>query len=255
MTSDCFIVWEISDPFVFYQRLRTVSNAEVRINDITYNALQTIISRMEQSDIVGSEEDSEDYMADDRELETNGEDQPGGLSSAHGDSSSIDERSRELLNIAVTQTAQESVDADGLGIRIIDVKIKSFELPHDNEQAVFQRMISERDRYARFERAQGEREANFIRNAVDRQANITVSDARAEAERIRANGEAEYMRLLAIAYSGFDPSNPASRPSPEREEFFRFMRGLDAVKASLDGNDKTVILDRDSALARILAGP
>jgi membrane protease subunit HflC len=80
---------------------------------------------------------------------------------------------------------------------------------------------------------------------VDREVNIIVSNARAEAEKIVAEGEAEYMRLLAESYSGV-----------EREEFYSFMRGLDALKTSLTGNaNKTVILDKDSLLARILVSP
>jgi len=232
MNADCFIIWEISDPQVFYQRLRTVAGAQARVEAITYNALKTTVSTMEQREIVGSTEEQAAQIDFDEPIE-----QDVGSVDIVGD-----ERSREYLNTVVTAMAKEN--AEGLGIRIIDVKIKSFELPHDNEQSVFRRMISERERYATFEKAEGEREANFIRNEVDRRANITVSDARARAEEIRAEGESEYMRLLAEAYRGF-----------EREEFYSFMRGLDVARAALVGNDKTLILDRDSLLAQILIAP
>ena len=210
MTVDCFIVWRISDPFVFWmQLLGSVSNAEGRLDTATYNELQKLVGRLEQTEIIDA----------------------------------TDERSRDNINVVVTEAAKEIVAQ--FGIEILDIKVKGFELPHENEQAVFERMISDRERVARFERSEGEKDANIIRNEVDREVNIIVSNAKAEAEKIIAEGEAEYMRLLAEAYGG-----------AEREEFFSFMRGLDALKASLGGSGpKTVILDKDSLLARILVGP
>lgn len=232
MTADCFIIWEISDPLLFYQRLKTVPAAQARLEAITYNALQTTISTYQQSDIIGSAEGEDIDIALSSETQDEQEKMIG----------SADEKSREHLNTVVTDMAEKN--AADLGVRIVDVKIKSFELPHDNEQSVFRRMISERDRFAAFERAEGEREANIIKNEVDREANITISDAKAKAEKIRAEGEAEYMRLLAEAYQG-----------DEREEFYNFMRGLEALKASLTGNEKSVILDKDSIIAQILISP
>ena len=73
--------------------------------------------------------------------------------------------------------------------------------------------------------------------------NIIVSDAKAEAAKLEAEGEAEYMRLLAAAYNTND-----------KKDFYEFTLALDALKASLNGNEKTVILDGNSELARILMG-
>ena len=70
-----------------------------------------------------------------------------------------------------------------------------------------------------------------------------VSDAEAEAAKLEAEGEAEYMRLLAAAYD-----------TDDKKEFYEFTLALDALKASLDGSEKTVILDGNSELARILMG-
>jgi len=210
MTVDCFIVWRISDPFVFWQQLLgSVSNAEGRLDTATYNELQKLVGRLEQSQIIDA----------------------------------TDEKSRDNINVVVTEEAKKIVAQ--FGIEILDIKVKGFELPHENEQAVFERMVSDRERVARYERSEGEKDANIIRNEVDREVNIIVSNAKAQAEKIIAEGEAEYMRLLAEAYGG-----------TEREEFYSFMRGLDALKASFAGSgSKTVILDRDSLLARILVSP
>ncbi|MCL1792790.1 MAG: protease modulator HflC [Oscillospiraceae bacterium] len=210
MTVDCFIVWRISDPFVFWQQLLgSVSNAEGRLDTATYNELQKLVGRLEQNEIIDA----------------------------------TDEKSRDNINVVVTTEAAKIVAQ--FGIEILDIKVKGFELPHENEQAVFERMISDRERVARFERSEGEKDANIIRNEVDREVNIIISNAKADAEKTIAEGESEYMRLLAESYSG-----------PDREEFYSFMRGLDALKASLGGSGaKTVILDRESLLARILVGP
>ena len=82
-----------------------------------------------------------------------------------------------------------------------------------------------------------------IRNDVDKQVNIIVSDAEAEAAKLEAEGEAEYMRLLAEAYD-----------TQDKKDFYEFTLALDALKSSLDGSEKTVILDANSELAQILMG-
>jgi len=72
---------------------------------------------------------------------------------------------------------------------------------------------------------------------------IIVSNAQAEAAKLEAEGEAEYMRLLAEAYD-----------SDDKKDFYEFTLALDALKQSLNGDEKTVILDANSELAQILMG-
>ena len=104
-------------------------------------------------------------------------------------------------------------------------------------------MISERNQMAEKYTADGNYEASIIRNDVDKQVNIIVSNAQAEAAKLEAEGEAEYMRLLAEAYN-----------TKDKKDFYEFMLALDALKESLTGDNNTVILDEDSALAQILLG-
>ena len=140
-----------------------------------------------------------------------------------------------------------STDVDALartyGITVEDVKIKQFDLPDSNLNAVYSRMISERNQIAEKYTADGNYEASIIRNDVDKQVNIIISNAEAEAAELVAEGEAEYMRLLAEAYD-----------SEEKQDFYEFQLALDALKKSLNGTEKTVILDADSDLAKILMG-
>ena len=84
---------------------------------------------------------------------------------------------------------------------------------------------------------------SIIRNDVDKQVNILVSDAKAQAAKLEAEGEQKYMEMLAAAYD-----------TPDKKEFYEFSKALEALKASLNGDEKTVILDGNSELAQILMG-
>ena len=134
-------------------------------------------------------------------------------------------------------------EAATYGIVVEDVKIKRFDLPESNLHAVYRRMISERNQMAEKFTADGNKKAALTINEVDKTVNITISNAEAEAAKLIAEGEAEYMRMLAEAYN-----------SPEKKEFYEFILALDALKASLTGEEKTIILDANSALAKILMG-
>ena len=134
--------------------------------------------------------------------------------------------------------------AANYGIKVEDVKIKRFDLPEANESAVYARMISERQQIAEKYTADGNYEASLIRNDVDKQVNIIVSNAEAEAAKLQAEGEAEYMRLLGKAYN-----------TEDKQEFYKFTQALEALKSTLNGDEKTIILGKDSDLAQILTNP
>lgn len=207
MTVDCYILWSIEDPKLFYQTLGSKSVAEQRLNALTYNELKTVMGTLAQADIINMEDGSK--------------------------------RNEIYENI--------STDVDALantyGIQVEDVKIKQFDLPESNLNAVYGRMISERNQMAEKYTADGNYEASIIRNDVDKQVDIIVSDAEAAAAKLEAEGEAEYMRLLAEAYDTND-----------KKDFYEFTLALQALKSSLNGDEKTVILDANSELAKILMG-
>ena len=207
MTVDCYILWSITDPKLFYQTLGSTGVAEDRLNALTYNELKTVMGTLAQADIINMND--------------------GG------------ERNEIYAGISAAVNKQ----AAQYGIRVEDVKIKQFDLPDSNLNAVYSRMISERNQMAEKYTADGNYEASLIRNDVDKQVNILVSNARAEAAKLEAEGEAEYMRLLAEAYN-----------SEDKKAFYEFTLALDALKKSLTGTEKTVILDGDSELAKLLTG-
>ena len=207
MTVDCYILWNISDPQQFYRSLGATAKAEERLDAITYTALKNTMGTLAQADIINMNDGAE--------------------------------RNEIYDGIAAIVDAQ----AKNYGIHVEDVKIKQFDLPDSNLNAVYSRMISERNQIAEKYTADGNYEASIIRNEVDKQVNIIVSNAKAEAAKLEAEGEAEYMRLLAEAYN-----------SQDKQEFYEFILALDALKQSLTGEEKTIILDSDSALAQLLLG-
>ena len=207
MTVDCYVLWSISDPKLFYQTLGNEQVAEQRLNALTYNELKTVMGTLAQSEIINMEDGSK--------------------------------RNEIYENIS---TDVDEI-AKAYGIHVEDVKIKQFDLPDSNLNAVHNRMISERNQMAEKYTADGNYKASIIRNNVDKQVNIMISNAEAEAAKLVADGEAEYMRLLGEAYN-----------SPDKKDFYSFTMALDALKASLNGNEKTVILDGNSELAKILSG-
>ena len=207
MTVDCYILWEISDPLQFYRSLGSTQKAEERLDAITYTALKNAMGKLAQTDVINMNDGAE--------------------------------RNQIYEGIATTVDAQ----AKTYGIHVEDVKIKQFDLPESNLNAVYSRMISERNQMAEKYTADGNYEASIIRNEVDKQVNIIVSNAQAESAKLEAEGEAEYMRLLAAAYD-----------SPDKKAFYEFTLALDALKKSLTGNESTIILDESSALAQILMG-
>ena len=207
MTVDCYILWSISDPQQFYRSVGSTTVAEERLDSITYTALKIALGKLAQADIINMNDGAE--------------------------------RNTIYEGIATTVDAQ----AKTYGIHVEDVKIKQFDLPESNLNAVYRRMISERNQMAEKYTADGNYEASIIRNDVDKQVNILVSNAQAEAAKLEAEGEAEYMRLLAAAYN-----------TKDKKEFYEFTLALDALKKSLTGSEKTVILDGNSELAKILMG-
>ena len=129
------------------------------------------------------------------------------------------------------------------GIELLSFDIKQLDLPSDNKAAVYERMISERDNIAATYTAEGSSEAQIIRNTTDKEVTVMLSEAEKEAEILIAEGEAEYMRILSEAYG-----------DPSKAEFYSFVRSLDALKASMTGGNKTVILSPDSPIAEIFYG-
>lgn len=204
MISDSYVLWRITDPLKFAQSLNSsMSNAENRINTAVYNATKNTIGSMYQDEVISGRE---------------GE-------------------------LADTVIAGVSNNLSQYGIEILAFEMKQLDLPDDNKESVYERMISERNNIAATYTAEGNSEAKVIRNTTDKEVAIQLSDAKKQAEILVAEGEAEYMKILADAYS-----------DEEKTDFYSYVRSLDALKSSMGGENKTIILSADSPIAQAFAG-
>lgn len=201
MILDSFALWRISDPVKYIESLSgNQTNAESRINAIVYNALKTVISSQTQEAIISG-------------------------------------RDGKIVQMVMDNIGDSF---DRYGIKMLAVETKTLDLPDDNKEAVYTRMISERSNIAASYTAEGEAEAKRIRNGADKDVEIIVSEAERDAEKIKAEGDAEYMRILKEAYD-----------TEEKADFYEFMIELDALKESMTGEEKTLILSEDSPIAKI----
>lgn len=200
MVADSFVLWRISDPQKFIQTL----NSSVTNAE---SRLSTLVYNSMKNTISGMNQ-TEVISGRDGELAA-------------------------AIKAGVT-------GLDQYGIELIAVETKRLDLPDDNKEAVYQRMISERNNIAAQFTAEGESEAQMIRSETDKEVQIMLSQANAQAEVLEAEGEAAYMDILSDAYN-----------DPDKAEFYNFVRSLDAAKASLKGQGNVLFLSKDSPLAQI----
>ena len=235
MIVDSYVLWRVTDPLKFTQTLSgSVYNAENRINAVVYNATKNTVSNMTQDEVIKSRDGKMTVTVSDAEEEVESNDL-------------VLEEKTEVIEIkSLTEEIMESLGdaAEQYGIVILSVDVKKLDLPDDNKQAVYARMISERENIAAQYTAEGASQARMIQNTTDKEVSIMLSEANAQAEQTMAEGEAEYMRILSDAYA-----------DESRSEFYSFVRSLDAAKESLKGsNEKTLILPSDSPIAQIFGG-
>ena len=205
MIADMYILWRVSDPTVYYQTLNAnVNNAKDRTGITVYNSVKSVISSMTQDEIIEA----------------------------------------RVEKLTQTITADANPDIQKYGIEIVQAQLKSLDLPDDNKQAVYERMISERNNIAASYTAEGESKAKKIQNETDKQVAILKAQAEKKSAKLKAEGEAKYMETLQQAYN-----------DKEKADFYNYIRSLDALKVSLSGKgQKKLMLGRDSELAKILYG-
>lgn len=204
MIADAFVLWKISDPVLFTRHLNgQVAQAQSRISASVFSSLKSVISNMDQAEII---ENRNGKLAQD-------------ISNNIGNS------------------------LDGYGIKVLAVETKSLDMPDDNKQSVYERMISERNNIAASYTAQGNSSAQKIKNDTTKEVSVMKSKAKAEAEKIKAEGEAQYMQILSQAYN-----------DESKADFYNFVRSLDAAKASLKNGNNTLLLDKSSPIAQIFYG-
>ncbi|AGA58769.1 MAG: protease modulator HflC [Thermobacillus sp.] len=201
---DNYTVWRISDPQKFLRSLNTVSNAESRISDAVYNAVRRKLSEIEYGNIISE-------------------------NTARGD-----------LNEEITKIVADVAANQGYGIEVIDVRIKRTDLPPENKESVYNRMISDRQSIAAGYLSEGDEESRKITSNADRQAKELLAEAEAKAKKIIAEGEQEAARIYNEAY-GKDP------------EFYELYRTLESYVKTFEG-EPVIMMPIDSPYARLLLG-
>lgn len=194
---DAFARYRVIDPLLFYQSVRTEEVGETRLMSLMNQTVRRVLGEVSVDDIVSN-----------RRAE-------------------LMVRIRDLLGVSARQ----------LGVEIIDVKIRRADLPRQNSQAVFERMITERNQLAQQIRAEGNEAAQQIQAQADRQATEIRAEADEESLKIRGGADAERNAVFAAAY-GRDP------------EFFAFSRSLLAYEEALREGESTILLSPDSEFFR-----
>jgi modulator of FtsH protease HflC len=197
---DNYTRWKIVDPLKFFQAVRDEGGAQSRLDDIVYSNLRENFGRQTLLEIVSTR--------------------------------------RDELMAEVTRKSDEK--ARDYGIEVVDVRIKRADLPEKNEQNVFNRMRTERERLAKKYRAEGDEEARKITSGSDKEVRVLIAEALRESEVRRGNGDAEAVKIYADAYS-------------RDAELFALVRTLDAYRRALPGST-SLVLSPDSQFLRFLKG-
>ena len=129
--------------------------------------------------------------------------------------------------------AEADEKAEELGIDVVDVRIKSIDLPPEVSTAVFKRMRAERERVATEHRSEGKAQGERIRAQADANVTVTIAEANKKAAQIRASGNAQAAKIYANVYSK-DP------------DFYAFYRSLQAYSQSFKGKNDILVLKPDS---------
>lgn len=199
---DAFARYKITDPLRFFQSVNSVAGANIRLTSIVNSSVRTILADATMTTVVRS------------------------------DRAGLMKKIREDVNR----------QAQGLGLNVVDVRLRRADLPEQNSQAVFQRMQTERQREAADIRAQGSQMSQGIKAKADRDVVVLRAEATQIAEKVRGEGDAQKNRILAEAYSK-DP------------DFFAFYRSMQAYETSMKPGETRMILSPDSEFMRYFKDP
>ena len=192
-----FLRYRIDDPLRFYQTVGNENVARQRLNALLTSSLRQVIGTVPLQSVLTGER-------------------------------------AELMSQIALRVNEEAKD---LGITISDVRIKRADLPEANNQAIYARMKTEREREAREFRAQGAEISQRIRSRADREKVVLVAEAQKQAQILRGEGDGNAVRIFAEAF-GTDI------------DFFTFYRSMQAYRNSLGGEDTTMVLSPDSDFFR-----
>jgi len=193
LVADAYLRYRITDPLLFFQAVTTEVAANLRLQSLLESALRETLGTQPLNAII----------------------------------------SGQRLALMETVTQVTSGQAAGLGIEVVDVRIKRADLPEENSQAVYQRMRTGREQEARQIRAEGAEAALRTRAFADREVTVILANANRDSEILRGLGDAKAIELFAEAFG-------------KDIEFFSFYRSMQAYRTALGADDTTMVLSPDS---------
>ncbi len=202
---DNYAVWRVTDPKKLISNAGTLDNAQNRMEEFIYSVLRAELGKLNYNLIINDE---------------------------NSERGSVNERVTEMVNELLRQ--------DNYGIEVVDVRIRRTDLPSDNEQSVYTRMISERDSQSQFYLSEGDAHKRREEAKTNQEVQEKLAGAKRKAAEIIAEGEAEAARIYNDAFSK-DP------------EFYSLYRTLESYKKTI-GEDTMIILPSDSPYAKLLQG-
>jgi len=232
LSVDNFARWRIENPLLFRLRLRTVAEAQNRLDDIIYSMMREELGKNDLLEIIRTTKVFTDFTtaADSENPEAASE------AVMH---ETLARGREEIMNTVATRV--NVLAREQFGINIVDVRIKRAELLPENLQAVFARMRAERERISKGYVSEGERQASVIQGETDRDVKIMLAEAEEQAQKLRGEGDGESLRIIAEGFNS-DP------------EFYKYVRSLEVITEATPKGSEFVI-GLDSSLYKILVQP
>ena len=226
---DVYGRYKIVDPRAFLQTLTTEDNARSILAQRINSSLRAEVAERSREEIIGG----------DVELDESGEP----VTDDEGNSRvrATDSRTELLDDVRVAVQENLAAEDPSFGVEMVDIRVKRADFPQEVAGRIFERMRSDREKISRRLRAEGEEEARTRRAAADREVEVILAAADRDSNRLRGDGEAQAIAILAESLNK-DP------------DFFSFRRSLDAYKEFLS-QDTTVILSSESEIFKYLQSP
>lgn len=196
---DAFARYRITDPLKFFQRLNNERVANDQLGILVNSSMRQILGTLSMTDVLSEQ--------------------------------------RAKIMVAIRDEMNEKAKSADYGVEIVDVRIRSANLPDETSQAIFARMISERKREAAEFRAKGQELSQEIKAKAEREKTVLLAEAQRKAESRRGEGDQEALRIVAQA-TGKDA------------QFYNFYRSLQAYRETMANKDTSIILSPDSDFFR-----
>ena len=222
---DTYARWQITDPLLYFQRLRDERGAQTRLDDILDGETRNAIANHDLVEVIRTTNRAP--TADEFETE------PASLDSIHVGREAI---RKEVLAKAQSRTTD-------LGIEILDVQFKRINYVQEVQAKVNERMIAERRRIADRFRSEGEGEASRIRGEKERDLKRVQSEAYKTAQEVMGQADAEASRIYAAAFN----------TSADARSFYQFMKTMETYRATLDSTT-TLLLSTKGELTKFIDG-